>query len=110
MIRVAAAYSEFALTISLKKTNTMAQNVSTRPAISIGDHTLDVVENFTYRGSNIANNLSLDVELNVKIGKAATAMTRLAKKVWGNIVLILNIKMRVYQAYVLSTLLYGSET
>ncbi len=59
----------------------MAQNVSARPAISIGDHTLDVVENFTYRGSNIAKNLSLDVELNVKIGNAATATARLAKRV-----------------------------
>ncbi len=81
MDRVAAAYSEFALSISPKKTNIMAQNISTRPAISTGDHILDVVENFTYRSSNIANNLSLDVELNVKIGKAATATARLAKRV-----------------------------
>ncbi len=38
----------------------------------IGDHTLAVVETFTYLGSNISNNLSLDVEVNVRIGKSTT--------------------------------------
>ncbi len=78
----------------------MTLNVSTSPAISIGEHTLDVVEKFTYLaiGSNISNNLSLDAELNVKIGKAATTMARLAKSVWDNTMLTLNAKMRVYQA------------
>ncbi len=43
--------------ITLKKTNIMAQDVSTASAISFGDHTLDVVEKFTYLGSTISNNL-----------------------------------------------------
>ena len=98
MTRFAVACSEFALTISLKKTNTMAQDIS-----------VDVVENFTYLGSTISNNLSLDAEANVRIGKAATAMARLAKRVRDSTMLTLNIKMRVYKACVLSTLLYGSE-
>ena len=75
----ANACSEFGLTISLKKTNIMAQNVSRNPSISIiDDYTLKVVEDFTYLGSTISNNLSLDTELNTRIGKAATAMARLA--------------------------------
>ena len=89
----------------------MAQNVSRNPSISIDDYTLKVVEeeDFTYLGSTISNNLSLDTELNTRIGKAATAMARLAKRVWDNSLLTTNTQMKVYQACVLSTLLYGSE-
>ncbi|RJG15198.1 hypothetical protein D4A39_16670, partial [Alcanivorax profundi] len=105
----AEACTEFGLTISLKKTNIMGQDVSTPPTIIIGDHTLEVVDKFSYLGSTISSNLSLDAELNVRIGKAASAMARLAKRVWDNPMLTLNTKMKVYQACVLSTLLYGSE-
>lgn len=79
------------------------------PSISIGDHTLEVIDKFTYLGSTISSNPSLDAELNTRIGKAATAMSRLTKRVWDNIMLNTNTKMRVYQACILSTLLYGSE-
>ncbi len=37
-------------------------------------------------------------------------MAGLAKRVWDNIILALSTKMRVYQAWVLSTLLCDSET
>ena len=73
----AEACNEFGLTISLKKTNIMGQDVTEVPQIRIGDHTLEVVETFTYLGSTIANNLSLDAELSSRIGKASTAMSRL---------------------------------
>ena len=107
--RFADACREFGLTISLKKTEIMGQDVSTTPKITIGDHTLEVVESFTYLGSTISNNLSLDTELNTRIGKASTTMARLTKRVWDNTMLTINTKMKVYQACVLSTLLYGSE-
>ncbi|XP_063601126.1 uncharacterized protein LOC134777220 [Penaeus indicus] len=65
-------------------------------------------EDFTYLGSTISSNLSLDAELNKRIDKAATAKARLSKKVWDNKKLTTKTKMMVYQACVLSTLLYGS--
>ena len=108
--RFAVACKEFGLTISLKKTNIMGQDVTEVPQIRIGDHTLEVVETFTYLGSTIANNLSLDAELSSRIGKASTAMSRLRKRVWENTMLTLSTKVLVYQACVLTTLLYGSET
>lgn len=37
-------------------------------------------------------------------------MAHLTKRVWENTLLTIDTKMRVYQACVLSTLLYGSET
>ena len=100
----ARACNEFGLTISLKKTNIMDQNASHIPNISIGDYTLEVVDTFT-----IASNLSLDDELNSRIDKTATAMARLARRVWNNSMLIINTKMKVHQACVLSTLLYSSK-
>lgn len=51
----AAACTEFGLTISLKKTQVMGQDVSNDPSISIGDHTLEVVDKFTYLGSTISS-------------------------------------------------------
>ncbi|KAI8516828.1 hypothetical protein Bbelb_054090 [Branchiostoma belcheri] len=79
--RLGDACKEFGLTISLKKPNIMGQDVSSLPNKSIGDYTLEVVGDFTYLGSTITRNLSLDVEVDKRIGKAATVMARLAKTV-----------------------------
>ena len=57
------SHSEFGITIRLKKTKILGQEVST-PSISIGDYTLKAVEDFSYLGSVISSNLSLDTELN----------------------------------------------
>ena len=108
--RFAGACTEFGLTISLKKTNILGQDVSAAPVITVGDHTLEVVEHFTYLGSTISSNLLLDTEISIRIGKASSAMARLAKRVWDNTMLTLLTKLAVYQACVLSTLPYGSET
>ena len=72
--------------------------------ITIDDYELNVVEQFTYLGSTITDNLSLDTGIDVKIGKAATTFARLTSK------LTVKIKMVVYNACVVSTLMYGSET
>ena len=69
-----------------------------------------MVDKFTYLGSTISCSLSLDAELNTRIGKAATMMARLSKRAWENTMLTTNTKMKIYQACVLSTLLYGSES
>ncbi|KAL8583100.1 hypothetical protein ACOMHN_008538 [Nucella lapillus] len=57
------ACTEFGLTISIKKTNVLGQDVSSALCISIGDCTLDVVEDFTYLGSTISSSLSLVVRV-----------------------------------------------
>ena len=51
------AYKDFRLTISLKKTNVLGQNTMELSAITIDDYELDVVEQFTYLGSTITDNL-----------------------------------------------------
>ena len=110
MDRFSQAYKDFGLTISLKKTNVLGQDVDTSPVITIDNYELDVVHQFTYLGSTISDNLSLDAEFNQRIGKAATMLGRLTTRVWENPKLTVATKMAVYKACIISTLLYGSET
>ena len=108
--RFSQACKDFGLIISLKKTNVLSQDVDTPPAIYIDDHQLEVVHQFTYLGSTISDNLSLDAEINKRIGKAATTLGRLTTRVWENQKLTTSTKVAVYNACIASTLLYGSET
>ena len=109
MTKFSNACNDFGLTISLKKTEILAQDAATVPNIKIGDHPLKVVSEFTYLGSTVTSNLNLDSELDKRIGKAASTMARLTNKVWKNPDLTLKTKMAVYKACVLSILLYSSE-
>ena len=104
------ACKEFGLTISLKKTKVLSQGTIVPPSITIDNYGLDTVQQFTYLGSTITDNLSLDAELDTRIGKAAAIFARLTSRVWTNTKLTVKTKMAVYNACVISTLLYGSET
>ena len=46
----------------------------------------------------------------MRISKASAAMARLIKRMWENTMLTIKTKTQVYQACVLSTLLYGSKS
>ena len=109
MDRLSSACKDFGLTISIKKTNIMAQDVEIPPSISINTQTLDCVNTFTYLGSTMSSNLSLDTELNTRLARASSVMAKLSSRVWSNKQLNTHTKIQVYQACVLSTLLYGSE-
>ena len=109
MDRFSQACKDFELTISLKKMNVLGQSTETPPSITIDDYELDVVHQFTYLGSTITDNLSLDVAIDKRIGKAATTHARLTTRVWTNPKLTVKTEMAVYNACVISTLLYGSE-
>ena len=74
------------------------------------DYVLENVDQFTYLGSTICSNLSLDSEIDKRIGKAATTLARLTSRVWENPKLTTHTKMAVYNACIISTLLYGSES
>ncbi|PIK59499.1 hypothetical protein BSL78_03571 [Apostichopus japonicus] len=82
--------------------------ISSIPAISILDHTCSSGQ-LQISGLHVKQ-LSWMVRINGRIGKAATVMSKLNTRVWTNKNLTLHTKLKVYQACVLSTLLYGSET
>ena len=107
--RLSHACKEFGLTISLKKTNVMAQGVDHPPTVAIDGYGLEAVEHFAYLGSTISSSHSIDAEVNSRIAKAAAVMARLNQRVWNNSSLTVKTKLLVYQACVLSTLLYSSE-
>ena len=88
----------------------MAQDSDHPPTISIDGHRLEAVENFTCLGSTTSGTLNIQVEVNSRMAKAAAVMARLTKRVWNNSSLAEKTRLRVYQACVLSTLLYGSES
>ena len=104
------ACKDFRLIISLKKTNILGQDIPAPPVITINDYELKVIHQFMYLGSTITDNLSLDPEIDKRIGKAATTLTHLTSRVWTNPKFTMKMKMAVYNACILSTLLYGIET
>ena len=104
------ACKDFGLTISLKKTNVLGQDTKAPPVITIANYELDSVCHFTYLGSTITDNLSLDAEIDKRIGKAASTVARLTARLWTNPKLSVKTKMAVYNACVTSTLQYGSDT
>ena len=104
------ACKDFGLTISFKKTNALGQDTEAPPVITIDDYELDAVSQFTYLGSTIADNLSLDAEIDKSIWKAASTVARLTARMWTSPKLSMKTKMAIYNACVMSTLLYGSET
>ena len=108
MDRFSQACKDFGLTISLKKTNVLSQYVDTPPAICIDDYQLEVVHQFAYLGSTISDNLSLDAEINKRNCYDPTG--RLTTRVWENQKLTTSTKVAVYNACIVSTLLYGSKT
>ena len=76
------ACKDFGLTISLKKTNVLGQDTEAPPVITIDDYELDAVCQFTYLGSTTTDNVSLDADINKRIGKADSTLARLTARVW----------------------------
>lgn len=104
----------FGLTISTKKTVTLHQpppgQTSTSPHIEIYGTPLKSVNNFTYLGSTIASDNTIDMEINNRIRAASGAFGGLWKRVWSQHGIAISTKCKVYKAVVLPTLLYSAET
>ena len=98
MDRFSQACKDFGLTFSLKKTIVFGKITMELTAITIDDYELDVVEHFTYLGSTITDNLSLDTKIDKRIRKAATTLARLTSRVWTNPKLTVKTKVVVYNA------------
>ncbi|XP_076451267.1 uncharacterized protein LOC143287206 [Babylonia areolata] len=109
----ADAARAFGFTISLKKTEVMYQEplhgTYAPPKIYIDGHQLNAVEHFTYLGSIISNDATISKDVDHRLSKSSSSFGRLQKRVWQNHSLRLLTKIQVYRAFVISTLLYGSE-
>ena len=76
------ACKDFGLAIGLTKTIVLGQNLEVQPSIAIDSYELEVVHQFTYLGSTIRDNHSLEVEINKCIRKAVSTLARLTIHVW----------------------------
>ncbi|XP_056651255.1 uncharacterized protein LOC130453862 [Monodelphis domestica] len=112
--RFSTAIKLFGLTISLSKTEVLFQPAPRRPTnqpcITINGTQLSNVNTFKFLGSTISNDGSLDHEINARIQKASQALGRLRCKVLQHRGVSTATKLKVYNAVVLSSLLYGCET
>ena len=104
----------FGLSINTRKTEVMMQPAPNGhypdPVIKIKNQSLQVVDSFTYLGSTLSKTVAIDYEVNNRIAKASAAFGRLRNNVWDRKGISLATKIKVYQAIVLTTLLYASET
>ena len=106
--KLSAACSEFALVISTKKTVVMPQGDPS--PIMVNSPELESVENFEYLGSTINIGLTIEQELQTRIGRAGSSFRRLRERAWQNKYLTILTKCRIYECCILNTLLYGAET
>ena len=112
--RFSEASKLFGLTISLGKTEVFFQpapnTVHSQPCITIGDTQLKNVDSFRYLGSTISSDGSLDKEITARTQKASQALGQLRTKILQHKNIRMSTKLKVYNAVVLSSLLYGCET
>ena len=112
--RFAEAAKAFGFTISLKKTEVLHQpplgGVYSPPQINSEGTSLNSVEHFTYLGSVISNDATVNKYLDNRLARASSAFGSLHKRVWQNHFLRLSTKIQVYRAVVVPTLLYGCAT
>ena len=80
------------------------------PLIIVKGNRSDVVDTFHYLGSTISRNASLDAEILSHIQKASVSFGKLDARAWSDRDLTITTKVCVYNAWVLSSLLYSSET
>ena len=106
-----SAAKDFSLTVSIQKSVVMHQPAAatcgTEPSLNIDDATLKNAENFTYLGSCLSSDASLDKEIAIRLFKASNSFGHLWSRVWNERVLKEKTKIAVYRVL---SLLYGCES
>ena len=111
---VSAAYNDAGMVINTTKTEVLVQRAGTTepqraPRLSASGADLSVVDRFTYLGSVLSDDCTLDIEVDRRIALATTAFGSLSKRVFCNRRLSVRTKILVYKAICISVLLYGCE-
>ncbi|BHF64630.1 hypothetical protein SprV_0200763600 [Sparganum proliferum] len=111
---LSAACNNFGLVINTEKTVVMRQlppNTNhNAPQTSVNVTQMLVVDNFTNSGSILSRGTKTDGEVARRISKASQAFGSLQNTVWNHHGLQLSMKLKMYKAVILPTLLYGAET
>ncbi|KAK3885996.1 hypothetical protein Pcinc_009823 [Petrolisthes cinctipes] len=107
-------YERFGMQVNTDKTKALIQhppgqilpNINT----TINEHTLEEVDQFSYLGSILTSTPTCKKDVENRIRAAHSAYGRLSCRVFNNHALTMATKIMVFQAIVLSTLLYACET
>ena len=95
--------------ISTSKTKEMRMNSKSREPITVGEGTIEAVNDFIYLGSKMQADGDSEPDIKRRISKASQAFSML-KNVWKSKKLSHNTKIRIFKSNVLSVLLYGCES
>ena len=108
------AASDFGLKVSFTKTKMMAAgrevSAEDQTPLHVGSEEIEYVKEFTYLGSVVASSGRMDADIDRRIAQASKAFGALKRSVLQDHDLTTHTKRLVYNACVLSVLLYGSES
>ena len=98
------------LRISQEKTKAMTVGQDHHlPPLTVGEHDIGYVENFTYLGSNISSTGDAEKDVQTRIGKAAGVFQQL-RNIWLSKAITTATKLRLYMSVVIQTVTYACET
>ena len=97
------------LKINIEKTKELRINSNNSTNVSVGGTDIELVDSFTYLGSNIAADGGALKDIDARIQKARGAYSRL-NNIWKSNEITPKTKMKIFNASVKSVLLYGCET
>lgn len=105
-------YRKFGLKMNYDKTKmlSLTSNEQDYRIQVANNNTIECVQRFVYLGSTLSSDNSLDQEITNRIRAAHCSYGRLMRRVFLNHGLRTCTKLAVYQAVVVSSLLYGCET
>jgi hypothetical protein len=95
------------LNIRTKKTKIMTINATPEP-LTINNDQLEEVEDFTYLGTALSKDNGTGKDIKIGLSKARAAFAKL-HPIWKSSKYSLSTKIHLYNSYVKSVLLYGSE-
>ena len=108
------ACTALGMTINLKKTVVMYQTAPGKtyipPSTYVYANKLKVADRFVYVGTTLSSKNTFDNEIALRICKASESFGRFDSRLWKRRGISVGTKLKVYKAFVLSSLLYASET
>ena len=103
-------YHHVGLIINTTKTEILSALSPDAPTFSISGNQLKKSKDFTYLGSNLSISGDITNVIQRRINLASSDFGCQSKRVFGNQNLRIHTKIAVYNAVVISTILYGCET
>ena len=97
------------LKINKKKTESLRINAASSNAFRVDGEDIKEVVTFTYLGATVTNTGGASEDIQIRIGKARQSYHRLSN-IWRSGVLGRKTKLKIFQACVISVLLYGCTT